>query len=152
MVILCDIEWVTLFYQCMNFFAILLSLLLLMVHYFFCYLFLLFIGAEYGRYILGTDILALTIWLSWVVDMHENCQKSFIGYYFWVEHYFNDLDVPSCACFHLFVGRLLFLASDVPWGYFMHSFESLDHGLDTPETATAQYRSLHKYILFYLYA
>lgn len=84
--------------------------------------FLLGRSRKNGGHILRADVLALSISLGRVMDMHEYGKQGLVGDNLGVEGYLYDFDVSGGASFYLLVAGVCFLAAAVTGDYGAYAF------------------------------
>ena len=147
MIILCFIKCVFLFQFCSYF----LSLSFIKFLFFFndplAYFFLIFILVENRWKILTSYVLALTILLSWVMNIHENLDNLLIRNYWRIKNNSENFYMASWSSFNFLIRRVLQSTPTIAWNCFLDSLDLLEESLNTPEASSPDDSRFHDFKL-----
>lgn len=105
------------------------------VHWFECWLLLLFGMEEYGRPVLRTVIRTLLVWGCRVVAWPKNIKQLFKGYKLWVKLDLHSFDMASFVSADILVGRIFKVSSSIANICWKHSCQLSKGFLDAPKAA-----------------
>lgn len=96
------------------------------------------IDVKDGAAVLGTDVVPLAVWGSWIVNREENLQNLLVGDHGRIELHHDDLNVLRCFGANRFVvGRFGFPARVATYGSF-NALNISKNGFHAPKTPSTE--------------